>query len=94
MKYIKWVLWTLYYLPQRSPQSIKEHIQRGCRLRSPWWEFQPYMRRNNEGQQWEIYFINEEDYVKPNHYLKCNVHIGQETGKIIGLTIYDEDLRV
>jgi hypothetical protein len=90
-KYLLWVLWSFYYLPQRRPKDLESYIIRMQRTRKPWWKFQPFCYYNEDGKQWEIRFTDESDYVKTGT-IKAEIHIGQESGNIVGLTFWDENL--
>ena len=96
-RYLRWLAWTLWYLPQRQPRYIRldglrAQLLRMERTRRPWWKWKPGIWHNTDGRQWHVTFSDEQDYTICGT-LKAELHIGQETGDIVGLTIFDETLR-
>lgn len=92
LKYIKWLLWVLFYSVQPSPKDLMAYITRGLRIRPPWWTFKPCIWHNDAGRQWEIHFEEEQSFVQAET-LKIDVHRGFDTNRIVGLTIWDEKLK-
>jgi hypothetical protein len=92
LTYLKWIYWKIYYLFRPCPKELLPLLIQGERTRPPWWRFKPYMWHNDEGNQWEIYFTEERDYTQVQD-IRVTAHIGLDTGKIIGLTIWDENLK-
>jgi len=54
----------------------------------PWWKFRPYCHHNEYGKQWEVWFDNETTYTE-SRTIRVQAHIGMDSGRIVGLTIYD-----
>ena len=92
IKLIPWAFWNVVYLIKREPKSLDQLILKIQRTRYPFWKFKPYMYHNDAGKQWEIYFENDADHVR-TMTIPVEAHIGRESGKIIGITIWDETLK-
>ncbi len=92
LKYLKWLGWVLYYIPQPRLKDLGTYITRMLRMRPPWWKFKPCMWHNDDGKQWEIYFEEEQSFTQQEN-LRIDVHRGFETNRIVGLTIWDEKLK-
>ena len=90
--YLRWLGWMLYYLPRRRPKELGPWLIRAERTRPPWWKFKPNVWHNDHGRQWEVYFKDDMDFCRIQT-MQVDAHISQETGEIVGLTIYDETLR-
>lgn len=91
MRFIKWLCWTVTYWFRRRPTDLDAVLAKGRRCRWPWKKFRPYVRHNDDGNCWEVYFTGEYDYTV-HRPLDVQCHIGRETGDIVGLTIRDETL--
>lgn len=92
MKYIKWGFWTLIYLFRPIPQELGSYLQKGERTRAPWWRFKPCIYHNDDGKQWEIWLEHEQGYVEKKT-IPVEVCIGMDSGRIVGITIFDETLK-
>lgn len=90
-KYGEWLFWKTYYLFKPIEQDVVDYLERMIRTRPPWWKFEPNLRRNEVGKQWEIYFDNDYQYVTTID-LNVEAYIGED-GEIKGLVVYDETLR-
>jgi hypothetical protein len=90
-KTIIWMFWNVAYLFRPKPTTLMQYVQKGMRTRSPWWKFKPNVWHNRDGKQWHITFEDERNHTKEGS-LKCRVHIGVESKRIVGLTVYDETL--
>lgn len=91
MKYIKFILWNIYYLFVPKSDNIVLWLRRDLRCRFPR-KFKPCLWHNEEGKQWEIVFTQESP-VSQQMRLQVTADIGQDSGNIVGLTIWDETLR-
>jgi len=56
------------------------------------WKLQPSVWHNLDSNMWHVYFENERSYTVSRRTLSVELHIGQESGKIVGLNIFDETL--
>ncbi len=74
----------------RSPREFKSFLTMCHRTRWPWLKFKPCLLRNDAGQQWEVYFT-EEMAVYSRERIIIDVGRGRESGKIVAMTIYDEE---
>ena len=92
-RYIRWFLWTLYYLPQRStpPRDFAAWLKRTERTWAPWWKFKPYLYHSEEQREWHIAFANDMDYWE-TCTLTIEVGRSQETGRIVGMVLPDRVL--
>ena len=92
-KYIQWLYWKTVYLFLPIPKEIKPFVLMIFRTRAPWWKFKPHVFRNPDSYyQWQVFLENDADYVKPRQSLIVDLHISQETGRIIGFSFWDSDL--
>lgn len=89
MKYLRWLLWTLWYLPQPRPRRLNPWLPRSLRCRKPWAKFRPSVWRNDGGREWEICLDDEPSYTIPAAKILVDLQIGRESGKIVGLDISD-----
>ena len=91
-----WLFWRVWYLgrmqPRPGPKSLEKLFVRQDRTRWPWWKFKPHLRHNGDGSQWEIWFAEDRCYSERTT-IEATVHRSDDTGEIVGLTIYDETLR-
>ncbi len=89
-KLLRWIFWNIAYMFRRRPKEFAAFLLWGSRC---YWQrkFRPYLWHNDDGSQWQVYFTEERDYVQLDN-LSCDLHIGMETGDIVGLTIHDENL--
>lgn len=75
-----------------TPCDLAAWITEAKRTQQPWRKFKPSVFRNHDGKQWQVYFTAERDFTVSNRTLMVEPHIGQESGKVVGLTIRDEAL--
>jgi len=87
---MKRLFWKIWYWLTPEPKDINEYLSMIVRT-SVTNSFEPYIYYNLYGKQWEIYVSNEIDYVKRGT-IKAEIHIGRESGNIVGLTIFEENL--
>ena len=92
-KLLTYLFWKVHYACRPAPTSLESHVQRGIRTRLPWWKFRPVVFRNNEGSMWHIYLTEERSYTKRG-MIEVDIHIGQDSGDIVGFNVWDETLRV
>lgn len=90
---LSWLFWRTAYSVRRRPTTIKAMCVRAFRCRSPWWRFRPMVLRNNGGRMWQVYFTDEPSYTDTQRKLSVVCHIGQESGDIIGFSVFDEALK-
>jgi len=81
--------WIVYYW-LFPPKGLHPFLRAACRCMG---KFKPYLYRNESGKQWEIMFTNESDVVYANRSVQADLHIGRDTGNIVGLTIRDRVLQ-
>lgn len=93
MSYVRWFLWTLWYLPQPKPREFQAIMRRMIRLHRPWWKFRPYVWHSDDGNQWEVCFSGDNDYCIGHEMLKVRVSVSRDTGQVVSLRIYDEELK-
>jgi hypothetical protein len=89
---LKWACWKVAYLFRPEPETLFQWVLKATRTRAPWWKFEPYIWHNKDGRQWHITFTDERNHTQEGT-LKCRIHVGIESGNIVGLTIYDETLK-
>jgi len=92
MKILQWIFWYLVYAVRPQPKELETYITKGIRLSPPWWKFRPSVWHNPDGKMWHVYFENESSYTISRRTLSIELHIGQESGKVVGLNIWDETL--
>ncbi len=90
--YLRWIFWTGAYACRAKPGDLAGYLLRSKRTRPPRWKFRPSLFHNENGKQWEIRFDDESSYSR-REVLQVEVQRGMETGRIVGLTIWDEKLR-
>ena len=93
MKMLCWIFWHVVYAVRPRPKEPAAYLVRADRLRSPWWKFKPTVYYNPDGRMWHVYLDNESSHTRPSRGLFIELHIGQESGKVVGLNIWDESLR-
>lgn len=89
-KFILWLFWNIVYAFKKHSTDFGDGmvmIERCVWPRT----FKPYVRHNDDGNMWHVYFTDERDYVQ-RQPIDVEVHIGEESGDIVGLTIWDETL--
>ena len=92
MTWIKYFYWKLYYyfFPINSSFSTESWQKWLMRTFRPG-PFFPYCY-NHDRIGWKTaYFDGEADYTVPGEMLRIDLHIGQESGKLVGITIKDCD---
>ena len=93
MKTICWIFWTIIYWCSPEAKDFHAYWLKDCRTRNPWWKFRPYIYRSKHGKMWQIYFKDEQCYSKTvNITIRCDLTISQETGEVIGIDLWDEEL--
>lgn len=93
-RFLAWLFWRTFYLGrvQSRRKPLEVWFRRLDRTRWPWQKFKPHVWYNDDGNQWHVYFTDERCYVESRE-LRVKAYIGDDTGDIVGLTIYDETLR-
>ena len=91
IKAAKWLFWATALLCYRPKTFNGLMWKRKLVGFPPWQKFKPYVFHNKTGRQWEVYFTDEVP-VSRQQKLTVVAHIGQESGKIVGLTIHEENL--
>lgn len=89
---LRYLFWRLVYVFRRRPRTFDAFLLWGTRCRPPWWKFKPSLFRNDAGNQWEVYLANERCHMKRG-ILAVELHIGCDTGQIVGFTVFDEVLK-
>jgi len=92
LAYLRWLWWWLAYAFVPQPNDFVKYIERGMRTRPPWWKFKPYAYHNDDGRQWEVRLENEQSYTETGS-ISAEIHRSQETGRIVGFTVWDETLK-
>jgi hypothetical protein len=91
-KYLRWIFWKGYYAAAGMPTAIGPAWMKWAeRTRPPYWKFKPNLYRSEEGRRWEVTLDGESDYSQRGS-IKCDLHIGRDSGRIVGFSINDEDL--
>jgi len=93
MKYMRWAFWRVVYLFLRKPRDLTDWLTKSERIRPPWWQFRPNVWHNDDGRMWHVWLDNESAYTKSEQDLRVELHVGQETGRIVGFNVWDENLR-
>lgn len=86
---LRW-FWRLAYLFLPRPQTLEAYmlyLERTVK-RSP---FKPSVRWSDGGQLWEVWFASEPSYCE-KRTLTLEVQVGKDTGRIVGLTVWGEQL--
>jgi len=87
-KYLTWIMWVLWYLPQPRTRNLEKSITRGMRLRRPWWRFKPNIRHNDGMSEWQVWLKDTPCYsevvMMPMDISRC-----QDTGEIVGIDLWD-----
>lgn len=91
-RYARWILWSLYYLPQPRPRDLVRGITRIERLRKPWWKWRPNAWHNDDGKEWHITLSDESFYVR-RMKLEVDAYITHDGERIVGFDVWDETLR-
>ena len=94
MKLFRWVFWSFIYGFRREPHDLKSWLTRSTRTWPPWWKFKPIAYRNDDGKMWQIWLKDEVAFTRSRQMLNVELQIGQESGEIVGLNIWDENLKV
>lgn len=92
MKTMRWLFWRVVYLFRPQPKELLPYLLRGERLRPPWWKFEPYVWHNPDGMMWHVYLADERSYTRPDQTLRVELHIGEESGRVVGFNVFDESL--
>lgn len=90
--WIKYFYWRVYYKLAPKPTTCDEYLKALQRCWRPNAKFNPYIYKNDDSPIWHIYFAEDPDYVIPDCDIKADIHISMETGKIVGLTILQDEL--
>jgi len=93
MNWLRWIFWCAVYLVRRRPADLDAWLLYAVRTRSPWWVFCPSVYWNDDGNQWHVVLSDESSYTRSRQMLQVDLHIGHESGRIVGLNIWDESLR-
>lgn len=88
----KYFWWLLYYLPKGKEKTLAGLFAKLDRTRPPWWKFHPSVIRNGDGNNWDV-ILSDEPYFVRRQSLDLDVFVSEESGHIIGLHLYDYQLR-
>lgn len=91
-KYARWAFWSVVYLFRRDPHTLDFHLTKVTRLQKPWFKWRPNVFRNDAGSEWEVWLENEGAYTRRCCIPDCEVAIDHETGRVVGVTLFDEIL--
>ena len=89
--YLRWAFWTVVYLLRPAPKTFDGRIKRTLRCWSPWWKFKPHVYHNRDGKMWSISLAEDRCWVERRR-LPVEVCYSVETGRIVGLKVFDEFL--
>jgi len=93
LKYIEWLFWVVFYSIKPIEKNIEGLSIRYLRIRYPFKKFKPFLYRNEEGKQWEIYFKDDDSYfISTKSNINVGVHVSYLNDEITSLTIFDEEL--
>jgi len=92
VKILRWVFWHIVYAVRPRPKEVEAYLACMNRLRSPWWRFKPSVYHNPDGKMWHVYLDNESTYTVPHRCFRVDLHVGEKSGRIVGLDIWDESL--
>ena len=93
MKVIKWLFWNIAYIGRR-PKDLGAFLVKMERTSWPWRRFKPNVFHNDDGHQWEIYLTDQGSYTVSGVPLRADVMFDHDTNAVVGMTIYDETLRM
>ena len=93
IRFVLWLFWTAYYLPQPRARDLGAYLIRGTRTRRPWKRFRPNVWHNDDGNMWEVWLTDEESHAVSKQSMQVELHISMVTGKVTGFTVWDETLR-
>jgi hypothetical protein len=89
MVFLRWLFWRAYYLLPPYPRDLSGFLLFQRRTRCPWKKFKPYMYHSDNGEHWDVWFNDAMCYTK-RVSLPVEIDVCNETGQIVGLTIFDE----
>lgn len=92
IRFLKWCFWNLWYLPQPRGKRLGKWLLRTERTWWPWRKFRPSVWHNDDGRCWEVYLLDEQSHTVCKRVLMVDLHIGMDTGKVVGMDIYDCDI--
>lgn len=90
-KILKYLFWKTVYCFRPRPKTFNGVMLKMTRCWSPWWKFKPHCFHNDDGGYWEVWFENDSGYSE-RRTINVSAHISRETGRVVGVQIYDEDL--
>ncbi len=93
MKWLRWIMWSLLYAARPRPKELAGYLRQTERTWPPWRKFRPNVYRSDEGKEWHVWFRDERAYTISRQSLQVDLHIGMESGEIVGLDIWDESLK-
>lgn len=91
-RFVRWLFWKAYYLPQPRPRDLGAYLIRGTRTRWPWKKFHPNVWHNDDGNMWEVWLADEQSYTVSGQSMPVELHISMETGRVMGFNVWDETL--
>ena len=91
-RWFAWAFWSVVYLFRRQPTDLDRYLLRITRTSLPWWRWKPNVFRNEDGRMWEVQLTNEATYSE-RRTLTIDVKVSMETGRIVGLDLWDELLK-
>ena len=95
-RFTVWLFWRVWYVgrmrPRPGPKSLEIWCTRAIRCRWPWKKFNPHIWHNDDGKMWEVWLSDEQCYGESRR-MTLDVLIGRDSGDIVGLKLYDSDLR-
>ncbi len=92
VQFATWLFWNVTYWFRPRPNELSEVLLKGRRTWWPWKKFRPSAWHNDAGQQWEVYFTDERACTELRT-IELEVHVGNESGDIVGFDVYDQTLR-
>lgn len=89
-KYVRWLFWNAVALVWR-PKEFGPYLRLRAECMWPWRKFVPNVWHNDDCREWQIYLADEPTYTR-RQAMELEVHVSQETGRIVGFDIWDEHL--
>ena len=92
MRVATWLFWRAVYLFDFRRLGLKQWIVMAQRTKSPWWKWQPNASHNEHGKMWHVWLDDEPAYTEARRTITVDVHVGLDSGRIVGFDVWDEDL--
>lgn len=90
-RFMIWLFWYVVYKFRPEPKTFMGQWNKLIRTLCYWQKFRPCVFRNEDFKMWDIFFSDEQSYVKTKK-ITCLVHYGQDSGEPVGVSFCDEEL--